>query len=599
MDQNNIQTSPLRVAFYLRVSSEDQAEKYGIPMQREALMGLVQARSRFKGEKESSMTLAGDNYIYVDEGISGTLPVDERPAFARLKDDIIRTPENRPFDVVMVYKLDRFARRLKILLNIVDLFDNCGVKFISAMENIDTSTPFGRAMMGIVGVIAELELETIKARMEGGKEEARKRGVFIGTAPFGYIKDQDFKLIATEEESKVVEMIFQLFTIQKMSPQSIASYLINCKHLSPEASAMALKKRKKGEVKKKNDSCFWRADKVKKILSDEVYIGKFYYHKNENGKKLSPDKWELSPHKHEAIIDLVTFDKAKRILKSMDKFRPKSVNFNHVYTLSGLLRCDACKGEEGKMMNWVGSRKEIEKGSGKFTYSYQCGRKNITKNSHICPTIPFPAHEIENYILDFIKKLLSNPETVYGYQQNLKSTKLETALLEKQRIRLQDLIEGLPARRKNILDQHTSGYINKNELDLAMNKLRVDELDYKKRLEETERKQSETSLSGNYIKVFDEFKEKYINSTDETFKDREETSRLLHMMIEDIIVYSRPVDSKDKIAGRRKKGQLIPCRIDIKFRLPQELLDDLIKAKGGEVRGDFFRSESRTGVEPI
>jgi site-specific DNA recombinase len=596
MTENNEEVQ-LRVAFYLRVSSDDQVEKYGLPMQREALEGLLRSKGNLKNGTPA-MILAGENYVYKDEGISGTLKIEERPAFARLKEDIMSSRDNRPFDVVIVYKLDRFARRLKVLLDVVDLLEDYDIKFISATESIDTSTPFGRAMIGIIGVISELELENIKARTQGGKEEARKLGRFMGTAPFGYKKDSELKLEVSKEEAEIVKMIFDMYVIQKLTLQQIASYLTKSKYPSPEASAINNKK-KGGEMKKKNDPYFWRAEKVGKMLEDEVYTGLYYYNKNLNKQKLPKNKWILSQHKHEAIIDIVTFEKAKRLLDKSRQYKAGTSNpSGYVYLLRGLIRCDACK-DSKRMMNWIGSKKLIDKSTQKYSYSYHCGGKNTSKSSHVCKTIPFPAEEVEVYVLNFVKRLLNNPKAVYEYQQKLKSTSIEIKFLEKERKHLQDLIEGLPNRKKNILEQNASGYLTKTNLDKQMEEMRVNELETTKKIKEIERKMAENALSTNYIKIFETFRKKYMVVMDKTFIDREEVSNLLHIMIEDIIVYSRPINEKDVIAGQKKEGQLIPHKIDIKFRLPQEMLEDLVKMKESTVLGEDFRSESRTGVEPI
>ena len=71
---------------------------------------------------------------------------------------------NRPFDAVIVYRIDRFARNLRVLLSVIDELSAYGVDFISANESIDTSTPFGKAMLGIIGVFAELERNSIQER---------------------------------------------------------------------------------------------------------------------------------------------------------------------------------------------------------------------------------------------------------------------------------------------------------------------------------------------------------------------------------------------------------------------------------------------------
>ncbi len=158
----------IRVAVYLRVSTEDQIERYGLPMQKDAVMSLIKSKGR-DADNKPRMVFAGDQYLYQEEGISGTTKLFERPAFSRLIEDITTAPKGKkPFDAVAVYKIDRFARKLSVLLDTVSFFEQYDIMMLSANESIDTSTPFGRAVLGIIGVIAELEIETFKERSLGG-----------------------------------------------------------------------------------------------------------------------------------------------------------------------------------------------------------------------------------------------------------------------------------------------------------------------------------------------------------------------------------------------------------------------------------------------
>ena len=218
------------------------------------------------------MVLAGKQYIYTDD-ISGTTPIDERPGFAKLKEDIILAPEgNKPFDAIAVYKIDRFARKLKVLFDIVEFFRENDLQFISANESIDTSSPFGRAILGILGVISELELENIKLRTQGGREEAIKRGSVMGPAvPYGYKKDEWKRLKVFETEAETVRMIFNMFINGKKSPYEIAKYLSEHDFPSPHASAINHGKNI-GGINKKNPASFWRMERVRNILSNERYI---------------------------------------------------------------------------------------------------------------------------------------------------------------------------------------------------------------------------------------------------------------------------------------------------------------------------------------
>lgn len=175
----NNQQIPIRAAMYLRVSTEDQTEKYGIELQQAAIEGILKSKGQLDNG-QPAMVLAGEQFIYKDEGFSGTIPLDGRPAFLRMKEDIENAPDGaKPFDTVIVYRIDRFARRLRILLDVIDYFETHDIQFISANESIDTTTPFGKAMLGIIGVIAELEIETTKARTQAGRAQAREKGVYM------------------------------------------------------------------------------------------------------------------------------------------------------------------------------------------------------------------------------------------------------------------------------------------------------------------------------------------------------------------------------------------------------------------------------------
>ncbi len=90
---------------------------------------------------------------YVDEGISGTK--DSRPALNELMNDA----KKRRFDVVLVWRFDRFARSTRHLINALEEFKNLRIDFVSYQENIDTSSPLGSAIFTIISAVAQLERE--------------------------------------------------------------------------------------------------------------------------------------------------------------------------------------------------------------------------------------------------------------------------------------------------------------------------------------------------------------------------------------------------------------------------------------------------------
>src|ERR1700722_15358376 len=111
---------------------------------------------------------------YVDEGVSGSR--ERRPQLDRLMADAHR----RKFDAVLVWKIDRFGRSLRHLVNALADLDAYGVAFVSLRDNIDLSTPSGRLMFQVIGAMSEFEKSLIQERVRAGLRNAVARGVRLG-----------------------------------------------------------------------------------------------------------------------------------------------------------------------------------------------------------------------------------------------------------------------------------------------------------------------------------------------------------------------------------------------------------------------------------
>jgi DNA invertase Pin-like site-specific DNA recombinase len=116
----------------------------------------------------------GRCYEYVDEGVSGAQR--RRPQL----DALVRDAHKRTFDVVLVWKFDRFARSLKHLIDALEEFRILGIDFVSFSEGIDTTTATGQLMFHIVGAFAQFERELIRERVRSGMAHARAMGKRIG-----------------------------------------------------------------------------------------------------------------------------------------------------------------------------------------------------------------------------------------------------------------------------------------------------------------------------------------------------------------------------------------------------------------------------------
>jgi DNA invertase Pin-like site-specific DNA recombinase len=111
---------------------------------------------------------------YVDSGVSGSK--ESRPELNRLMSDV----HLRRFDAVLVWKIDRFGRSLKHLVNALADLDSYGVAFVSLWDNLDLSTPSGRLMFQIIGAMAEFERSLIQERVKAGLRNAILKGKTLG-----------------------------------------------------------------------------------------------------------------------------------------------------------------------------------------------------------------------------------------------------------------------------------------------------------------------------------------------------------------------------------------------------------------------------------
>ncbi len=207
---NSKDNSRQRVANYSRVSSQEQALE-GVSI--DAQVAALKANAKIQGWE------IVDEYI--DGGYSGG--TDDRPALKRLLADA----KQRRFDIIAVCKLDRFFRNLRLLLNHLHSPEQLGIKFISTQEGLDTSTPYGRFAVQMMGVIAEFERGRIGERVKDSRHYLINEGKWPGGKTlYGYrwLADKR-KWEVVEEESKTVVRIYSLYVEQKKGTEAIVKIL--------------------------------------------------------------------------------------------------------------------------------------------------------------------------------------------------------------------------------------------------------------------------------------------------------------------------------------------------------------------------------------
>ena len=169
-----------RVAIYARVSTTNHGQDAS--MQTRELRQFAEARG---------WSIAGE---YVDSGVSGAK--DSRPELNRLMADA----RQRRFEVVCVWRFDRFARSVSHLLRALETFKALGIDFVSYSEQMDTSTPAGKMVFTVLGAVAELERSLIVERVRAGLRNARAKGKRIGR-PSADVDASQIALLRTKNVS--------------------------------------------------------------------------------------------------------------------------------------------------------------------------------------------------------------------------------------------------------------------------------------------------------------------------------------------------------------------------------------------------------------
>lgn len=406
----------VRVALYIRVSTDEQAiNGTSIESQKEALLNYINQRNLIT---KNTFILDQEKHIYIDAGFSWAKA--DRPAFQKMLEWV----RNKEFDSVLVYKIDRFFRNTIGLLEYIQLLSDYEVWFNSITQPIDTSGPFGKAVLTMLWAIAELERDLIRERTTIGRFQKSKQWYFVGgsSCKYGFDTIDDWKwkkLVIHQEEAKIVQKIFEMYTKDKRSISYIAEYLTNQKIPTKYDS-----KHKWKEKYKKKVEFFWHPSTIRNILSDTMYIGKYYYWKTYEKKDPVTGKMKICERKkwdpllielecEKILTDEAVFYQAQELLKKNKLI----LNNENPHLFTGLIQCETC------WKNYVWYR------SSKWTIHYKCGGsvKWKTPVQHKCHNPEVSQNFLIDIIWNQIEKVFENPNKMLAMYYNLwheHSTKL-------------------------------------------------------------------------------------------------------------------------------------------------------------------------------
>lgn len=161
----------LKAAGYRRVSMREQVDGHSLDAQEKNIRDYAASQGWQLIE------------IYTDAGISAKKD-SRRPSLERM----IADAEAGKFDVIVVDKIDRFYRHLAGLLTALDHLRSIGVSFASVQERLDFTSPWGKLMLTVLGILAEIYLDNLRQETIKGKRQRAREGLWNGLPPFGYCR---------------------------------------------------------------------------------------------------------------------------------------------------------------------------------------------------------------------------------------------------------------------------------------------------------------------------------------------------------------------------------------------------------------------------
>lgn len=319
-----------RSAMYLRVSTGEQKEKQSIRLQRTVGERYIRDHAMPRIE------------WYCDDGISGTVPLVQRPEGARLLADI----RANTIDTVFVYKLDRLGRDPWLLLQALHDFEAHGVQLQSLTEPFDTTLPTGRFLVTVLGAFAGFERETIVQRAIEGTNRLAQAGSWLGgIVPYGYRVEHNGQrrlLVKAEapipgcslSEAEVVRRLYQLTIEQEYSCTALAEDL-NALGI-PSGSVLAEDEQACGKRLRKTAQR-WMPGRIRNLLTSPTYKGIHLY-----GRR-SSQKREVIVRQVPALVSPDCWEHAQQVLARHRRYLPTKRASRRPYLLRGLITCGLCQ----------------------------------------------------------------------------------------------------------------------------------------------------------------------------------------------------------------------------------------------------------------
>jgi len=439
-------------ACYLRVSSEEQKERQSIRNQEESIKKYLALHPEMRVYK-----------WYRDDGVSGSVPIAERPAGRPLAEDSL----HGTFSVIIMTRADRLGRDAVDLLLMRQVFTKRGVQLVAVEENIEDEFSYD-----IRAVIAAEDKRRTLDRLWRGMNRAAAEGRYCGgIVPLGFMVEGFQKTARLVPSDRIIRAGWTEAGLVKNIYRWLAVDGWSCRRIAQELNALGvptayqkdgrLLKDSRGERTKRTQG-IWRPGRVRNLVTNPIYKGEPHY-----GRRSGKVR-DIIVAKIEGLVSEEIWDAAQETLA---RNRIIAKNTNRVYLLRSVIKCGLC----GLTYSGYWDRGQVR---------YKCNGALVERGpiEGRCPNRSFYGYHLEDVVWRDVEVWLRNPGDVLDELTSEIGGSPAAAAAEADRLTLERVLKSFSSQRDRVLDLYRRELITFEDLQSQLGKIADEQKGVEQRL---------------------------------------------------------------------------------------------------------------------
>ena len=443
-----VATGVRRVATYERVSSEDQRERETIKTQTDEIARRLAS--------QPGVELVGR---YVDDGVSGTIPIADRPDGRRLLQDAVAGR----FEELWVYKVDRLGRDAVDLLVVRRRLDALGIALVSVVEGQPDLLGYD-----VQAVVADHYRREFARRSADGMNRAAREGRYTGgIVAFGYRPDGHQSTARLVPDETIVWGDRSAADLVREMYERMALHAQSCRQIALDFNAAGIPThyvRDGRGVRGKRTQGLWRAGRIRNLLVNPIYKGELRY-----GRRTAKLDREKISAPIEGLVSPALWQAAQDALAAN---RRCAKNSGHVYLLRGVIRCGICGLTfAGSMDRWGGR--------------YRCNGELVERGpiAGRCPNCSVKTDVIEPLVWADLERFLRDPGDILDELDADRERDSQGAVAAAESITLARALDTLEGERERAVSMVVRGVLTEADLRVEMERIETGRAELRRRVD--------------------------------------------------------------------------------------------------------------------